>query len=257
MTTAAVEQPTTRPPGFIRSAFQQFWQALLLQERAYQPILQSDTPSRQGAKLLTVLFLTTGAAMSVGLVMHYLTAPKFDVIQPQIYIWLTQNRFYQSQFPEGSLWNMFIKFAYWVIWFFIRVWTGYPSKWDVILGPISNWMMGLFNWFTFAIFGELIARKLGGKAKKRAMFGTLAVAYAPQMLLYLNVIPGLTVPANLIIYWFIATSYQAVRTTYPQLSWKRSLVVTISMFALHYLFIFLSFVLGILLGVGISMMLKG
>lgn len=252
MTAEAAVPPPTKTDGLIRSAFRQFWQALLLQERAYKPILQSDKPSRQGAKLLTVLFLSTGLAVSLGLVFSYFTSPQLNVTQAQVYDWVFNNQYFEHFFPTGSLWNMFFKYAYAIVWLYIRVLTGYPSKWDILLGPFSNWLMGLFNWFTFAVFGEIIARKLGGRAHKRALFGTLAVAYAPHLLLFFSIFPGLTIPANLIVYWFIATSYQAVRVTYPQLSWKRSLVVTISMFALHYIFIFLSFVLGILLGVAVS-----
>jgi hypothetical protein len=109
--------------------------------------------------------------------------------------------------------------------------------------------MGLFNWVTFAIFGELIGRKLGGQARRRAFWGALAVANAPQMLTVLNIIPGLVVPSGLLWSWTLLTSYQATHATYPQLSWRRSLSTTLLMYALHYFFVFLSIVLGALLGV--------
>jgi hypothetical protein len=235
--------------GFIRSAFRQFWQALLLQEDPYRPMLKAEKPALQGFKLLTVLYLTVGVITSLGLVVHYLTMPRLDIIQQGLFDFLQNLRFYQQWVAQGSLWTLIFDVAYRLVWFFISFQTGYPSRTDIWLTPFSMWMLGVFNWYTFAIFGTLLARKLGGHSKKHAFYGALAVANAPQLFLIFNLVPGLYVPLGLVTTWTMLTSYQAARVIYPQLTWKRTLVVVIFMYALHYLFIFLAFVLGIVAGV--------
>jgi VIT1/CCC1 family predicted Fe2+/Mn2+ transporter len=142
-----------------------------------------------------------------------------------------------------------LNLGYRLFWFLAGIRIGYPSLLDIFLTPLSLWAMGLFNWVTFAIFGELIGRKLGGRAPRRVYWGALAVANAPQLLTLFNIIPGLVVPSGLLWSWTLLTSYQATQATYPQLNWRRTLITTLAMYALHYFFIFLSIVLGVLLGV--------
>jgi hypothetical protein len=65
----------------------------------------------------------------------------------------------------------------------------------------------------------------------------------------LTLVPGLVVPSALLIAWLALTSYQAVRATYPGLSWRQCLAVELWMFALHFICIILAVVLGVVLGV--------
>jgi hypothetical protein len=236
-------------PGFLRSTFRQFWQALLLQSEAYQPILQSEHPVRQGFRMLTALYLITGLVTSVGLIFHYLTLPKVELIQTQVGDLILNSALYQRWIIEQPALAAVVNLGYRLFWFIAGIRIGYPSRLDIFLTPLSLWAMGLFNWVTFAIFGEVIGRKLGGQAPRRAYWGALAVANAPQLLTLLNVIPGLIVPSGLLWSWTLLTSYQATHATYPQLNWRRTLSTTLAMYALHYFFIFLSIVLGVLLGV--------
>jgi hypothetical protein len=247
-TSAAVEadQPRER---FLKTTFRQFWQALLLQSDAYRPILQSERPVRQGFRMLTALYLITGVLTSIGLIFHYLTLPKVEIIQTQVGDLILNSALYQQWTVEQPALAAVVNLGYRLVWSVVGMRIGYPSRLDIFLTPLSLWAMGLFNWVTFAIFGELIGRKLGGRAPRRAYWGALAVANAPQLLTVLNVIPGLVVPSGLLWSWTLLTSYQATHATYPQLTWRRTLVTTLAMYALHYFFIFLSIVLGVLLGV--------
>ena len=249
---AQVTESNSNPqaePGFLRSTFRQFWQALLLQPEAYQPILRSEHPVRQGFRMLTALYLITGLITSLGLIFHYLTLPRVEVIQAQVGELILNSGLYQQWTVEQPALVAVLNLAYGLFWFLAGIRIGYPSLLDIFLTPLSLWAMGLFNWVTFAIFGELIGRKLGGQAPRRAFWGALAVANAPQLLTLLNVIPGLVVPSGLLWSWTLLTSYQATQATYPQLNWRRTLSTTLLMYALHYFFIFLSIVLGVLLGV--------
>ena len=247
-TQQAVEQGEAES-GFLRSSFRQFWQALLLQPQAYRPILASAHPVRQGFRMLTALYLITGVVISVGLVFHYLTLPQVELIQSEVSELLFGSSFYAQLAVEQPAVAAVVNLGYSLAWYLTRLRIGYPTANDIWLTPLSLWGMGLFNWVTFAVFGELIGRKLGGQAPRRAFWGALAVANAPQLLTVLSIIPGLVVPSGLLWGWTLLTSYQAVRSTYPQLNWRRCLSTTLAMYALHYFFIFLSIILGALLGV--------
>jgi hypothetical protein len=90
---------------------------------------------------------------------------------------------------------------------------------------------------------------MGGVAARHAFWAALALAAAPALFRVLTVIPGFYLPSALLVAWLLLTSYQAVRATYPNLSWQRCLAVELWMFALHFICIFLAVVLGVLLGV--------
>jgi hypothetical protein len=238
-------------PGFLKATFRQLWQALLLQPEAYRPILESGHPVKHGFRVLTALYLITGVIVSLGLVFHYLTLPRVELIQNEVSQVLFDSSIYAQLAAQQPAVAAVINLGYNLAWALTRLRIGYPTASDLWLTPLSLWGMGLFNWVTFAVFGELIGRKLGGLAPRRAFWGALAVANAPQLLTVLTIIPGLVVPSGLLWGWTLLTSYQAVQATYPQLSWRRSLSTTLAMYALHYFFIFLSILLGALLGVWI------
>ena len=249
MQTSAPIEVDQSQAGFLKPTFRQLWGALLLQEEAYQPILAAERPVRQGFKILTALYLTTGVITSLGLVFHYLTLPRVELIQTTVGDWIFSSALLQSWAAQQPALAAVLNLLYRLIWFIAGIRLGYPSVANVVLAPFSLWAMGLFNWVTFAVFGELIGRKLGGQAPRRAFWGALAVANAPQLLTVFSIIPGLVVPPSLLWSWTLLTSYQAVRVTFPQLSWRRTLSTTLAMYALHYFFIFLSIVFGVLLGV--------
>jgi hypothetical protein len=109
--------------------------------------------------------------------------------------------------------------------------------------------VGLFRWVTFADLWRAGGAPLRRSRQPHASGARWRWPSAPVLFRGLNVIPGFYLPSGLLVVWLLLTSYQAVRATYPSLSWQRCLAVELWMFALHFICIFLSIVLGVVLGV--------
>jgi hypothetical protein len=241
--------PMTTPGNAWTRRLRLYGKALLLREEAYREVLANLSPRREGFRLLVVLFLTVGVVVSLGEVFDLLTLPRVDQIESSLNQFVFGSSLYASLEAGNPTLALVLSALYQLFWFSLSLEIGYPSPRDIILGPLSMLALGLFRWVTFAVFGELVARRLGGTSRPHAFWAALALAAAPALLRMLTVIPGVVVPSALLVAWLALTSYQAVRATYPALSWRRCLAVEIWMFALHFICIFLAVVLGVLLGV--------
>jgi hypothetical protein len=226
-----------------------YWKALLLRPEAYAEALDTPSPRKEGFRLLVVLYLTVGVVVSLGLALHWMTLPRVDVLQTQVSDFVFGSGAYQALAASQPTATLIFNLLFQLFWFVVTLELGYPSSRDILLGPLSMLGMGLFRWATFAIFGEWVARRMGGKARPHAFWAALALAAAPALLRMLTLVPGLVVPSALLIAWLALTSYQAVRATYPGLSWRQCLAVELWMFALHFICIILAVVLGVVLGV--------
>jgi hypothetical protein len=226
-----------------------YWKALLLQPSAYREVVESPSPRKEGLRLLVVLFLTVGVIASVGLALNWATLPRVDQIQASVSQFVFASSAYNAWAAGSPTAALIFNAFYRVFWFVLSIEIGYPSSRDILLGPLSILTVGLFRWVTFAVFGELVGRRLGGVSKPHVFWAALALAAAPALLRVLTVIPGFYLPSGLLVAWLLLCSYQAVRATYPNLSWRRCLAVELWMFALHFICIFLAVVLGVLLGV--------
>jgi hypothetical protein len=226
-----------------------YGKALLLQESAYREVLLSPAPRKEGFRLLVVLFLTVGVITSLGLALDWMTLPRVDLMQSYVSEFVFNSQIYAAWAAASPTGALIFNAFYQIFWFVLSIEIGYPTARDIVLGPISMVAVGLFRWFTFAVFGEWVARRMGGVAARHAFWAALALAAAPALFRVLTVIPGFYLPSALLVAWLLLTSYQAVRATYPNLSWQRCLAVELWMFALHFICIFLAVVLGVLLGV--------
>jgi len=232
-----------------------YFKALLLQEEAYTEVLQSPSPRKEGLRLLAVLFLTVGVVVSLGLVFDALTLPRINTLQASVDNFVFGSALYQQWSAGAATGVLLFNTLYGLFWFALRLEIGYPTTSDVLWGPLSMLALGVFRWFTFAVFGEWVGRKLGGVARPHAFWAALALAAAPALLRMFTILPGLYVPSSLLLAWLALTSYQAVRATYPNLSWRRCLAVELWMFALHFICIMLAIVLGVVLGVVVYQLL--
>jgi len=226
-----------------------YWNALLLRQDAYRDVVEAPSPRKEGFRLLLALYLTVGVVVSLGLALDWITLPRVDQIHAGVDAFVFDSQLYQSWAATSPTLALVFTLLYRIGWFALTLEIGYPTARDIVLGPISMLAVGLFRWATFAIFGEWVARRLGGTARLHAFWAALALAAAPVLLRMLTLVPGLYLPAGLIGAWLALTSYQAVRATYPSLTWRQCLAVELWMYALHFICIFLAIVLGVVLGV--------
>jgi hypothetical protein len=243
-----MEQAITPGNGWTRR-LRLYGKAFLLQEAAYREVVDAPAPRKEGARLLAVLFLTVGVVTSLGLALDWMTLPRVDQIQTYLSQFVFDSQLYGAWAAGNPTGALIFNAFYQLFWFVLSIEIGYPSSRDIILAPISMLAVGLFRWVTFAVFGELVAKRLGGVSRPHVFWATLALAAAPALFRVLTVFPGFYLPSSLLVAWLLLTSYQAVRAAYPNLSWQRCLTVELLMFALHFICIFLAVVLGVVLGV--------
>lgn len=125
-----------------------------------------------------ILFVTVGVVTSIGLALDWLTLPRIDQIQSYVSQFVFDSQAYQAWAGGSPTGALIFNALYQVFWFVLTLEMGYPSTRDILLAPFSLLAMGLFRWFTFAVFGEWVARRLGGTAKPRAFWVLLVTATA-------------------------------------------------------------------------------
>ncbi len=224
------------------------WKALTFQSDAYLPILEAEKPSRLGFKILIVALLIASLGTSLGVALDYLTVPRYDLIQQRAYTFITESELYRSLSEGSPLLGIMFPPLYKITWLILQLQGVEPTGSMVLLSFFNVLLSGVFAWFTYAFLSSLLGPRLGGSAKKGAIWGAMALAFAPQALKVANLIPGLTVPPTLVSIWTLACAYQAVRATYS-FSMKRSVALLILAYLLNILLILLALVLGVLLGV--------
>lgn len=241
---------TTSDPQPANGIFRLSWQALMLQEDVYEPFLAVEKPFRRGLIFLTLMLLPVALATSLGLLFDHLTMPQLREIQSQVYAVATQIGFVQEYFSQKPYLESFFSLLYNLLWFILRSYGNYPSQVHIIASLFLVVVSGLFDWITYAMIAQWVARWVGAEFRRGVFYAPMALAYAPRLLLIANIFPGLTVPAGLVRFWIFATSYQAIRATF-KLSWKRSLVVVFLPYLITTLLLILSLFLGIILGIGV------
>lgn len=242
-------------PGSIRGTLRAAWRALLLQGEVYDPLPGAENPFRTGLRIAVLIYFVAALATSLGLVGDYLTMPHAPLIQERIYEAVTGTRIYQAWAAESGFAAAILTLFYNLVWFFIRASWGYPSRFDLIYAFLGTWVFGVFNWITYAWIAQILARRLGSQAARRAFYAPMALAYAPNLLFIANLVPGLAVPGSLVGVWTLATGYQAIRATFG-LSWKRSAALVILPYIVTAILFILALVLGVALGVGVSMLIR-
>lgn len=240
---------STKPTrgGFIPATLQLAWQALMLHEEVYTPLLGTPRPMRRGFGIILVIVFTVALAYAGGVVLNLLTMPRIDLVQPAIYEAITASAWYQGRVAVAPNFAGIFNFIYGLVWQILRFGGGYPSWLGAIYSFFSIVVFGVLNWLGYGVLSHMVARWLGGDVKKGPYLAALSLSYAPTLLLIANIIPGLAVPASLVGLWTLATNYQVIRMSF-KLSWSRSVLITLLPYGLAGLFLYLAIYGGLALG---------
>jgi hypothetical protein len=231
-----------------KQSFSDAGRALLLQDDVYTPYLEKENPFRFGCGTLTLLLLPAAIAIGVGVAMDLLTLPRADILQEQLINFITHTNVYLSLVNQAPVFAELFNIFYNVTWWGIRTTGVYPFPVSIILAPISFILGILFNWWLYSVLVQMVAGWLGGKSRKGVIYSPLVFAFAPQMINILAFIPGLTIPAYLLLAWTIAISYQVIRATYG-FTWGRSVMTIILTLVMNFVLITLAVIFGVLIGV--------
>jgi len=250
-TSSAVVRPSLAQRA--KSSLKLAFDAISLDKDVYTAIIEAPSPVRSGFWIFTFILVIVAILGMFGQAGNLATLPRLEFIQERIFSFITNNDIYTAWATKNEFLALVVQFGYNLIWFFIRVRGGFPGPIHVVASLFDTVISGLFDWMTYAFLISLIAKWMGGKSRKNAIWGTVALAMTPRLLLAVNIIPGFQFPSVLLRAWIIAAIYQAVRATY-QLSRGRAVLVIILTPILGTIFLILSLVIGIVIGVLFSLL---
>jgi hypothetical protein len=200
-------------------------QALLLDDRAYATVYDAKHPLRRGFTILLVILLTVGVALAIGLALDIVVTPRLDLVETAVFETLTETTWYQETSTQSPDFATSFKQLYTVAWQIAYMVGQAPSWLGTLTGFLVTLIVSLLSWFIYGSLAYGIGRWLGEQGNYQQFMGTLALAYAPKLLLVAMVIPGMTL-GGIVALWLLLTKYQAVKHTY-NLSWERNLAVVL------------------------------
>jgi hypothetical protein len=212
-------------PIKLTEALRLAWQALLLDDSAYATVYGAKYPLRRGFTILLVILLTVGVALAIGLALDIVVTPRLDLVETAVFETLTETTWYQETSTQSPDFAPSFKQLYTVAWQIAYMVGQAPSWLGTLTGFLVTLIVSLLSWFIYGSLAYGIGRWLGGQGNYQQFMGTLALAYAPKLLLVAMVIPGMTL-GGIVAWWLLLTKYQAVKHTY-NLSWQRNLAVVL------------------------------
>lgn len=198
--------------------------ALLLDDSAYATVHDAKHPLWRGFTILLVILLTVGVALAIGLALDVVVTPRLDLVETAVFEALTETTWYQQSSTQSPDFANSFKRLYTVAWQIAYAVGQAPSWLGTITGFLLTLIVSLLSWFIYGSLAYGIGRWLGGQDNFQQFMGTLALAYAPKLLLVAMVIPGMTFLGGIVALWLLLTKYQVVKHTY-NLSWQRNLVI--------------------------------
>lgn len=238
--------------GFVRGSFRAIKEALLLRTDVYTSVTEAPTPSRRGFGILVILLATVSLTKIIGALFDVATMPDVELVQESLYEAITGLTIFQNAATNNSDFTDMFSTIYNIFWMFLRWFGGYPSKFGTFFTAITFFTSNLFAWLTYGFIGFYVAKAFGAKIEKMGDYlGLMSLAFAPFILYSAEIIPGLIVPVALVSLWFLATAYQAIKSTYD-LSWWRTALVVLLPFPINTILITLTIQLGVVIGVTVS-----
>ena len=200
--------------------------AFLLDDSAYATVYNAKHPLVRGLTILLVILLTVGVALAIGLALDVVVTPRLDLVQEAIFEALTETTWYQETSTQSPDFATSFNRSYSVAWQIAYAVGQAPSWLGTLTGFLLTLIVSLLSWFVYGSLAYGIGRWLGGQGNYQQFMGTLALAYAPKLLLVAMVIPGMTFLGGIVALWLLLTKYQAVKHTY-NLSWQRNLAAVV------------------------------
>src|SRR5690606_20847105 len=144
----------------------------------------------------------------------WLTAPRLDSLQGLFYDTVTGWPWYAQQVQQDPTFATQFQQGYMAAWEALRILLGYPTLTATISVDVSLIVTTFGNWFLFSVLAHWTACWFGSQARFGQTLGTVALAYAPLLLLVIQVVPGATVPLSLLFLLMLATKYLALKATH-------------------------------------------
>ena len=188
--------------------------ALFFSTEPYVLVRDDEHPGRRGFVIVLVVVAIVAVAQFIAYWLGWLTAPRLDSLQGLLYSTVTDWPWYAQQVQQDPAFSAQFQQGYMAAWEALRILLGYPTLTATISVDVSLIVTTFGNWFLFAVLAHWTARWFGSQARFGQTLGTAALAYAPLLLLVIQVVPGATVPLSLLFLLMLAAKYLALKVTH-------------------------------------------
>jgi hypothetical protein len=190
------------------------WRALLVDQRAYNTVVNHLSPLKQGfLALLTILGIVVAAKL-VGWGLDYLTSPRLESLQTMVQNFITGLPWYQAQAQQSPQFAAEFAQSYGLSWEGVRYALGIPTPANQGLGIGALVLNTLLAWLGYGTLAHWFARWFGGEGAWRQTMGAMALSYAPLLLLVVEAVPGALVPVSLLFLAMLIGKYLAVKSAH-------------------------------------------
>jgi hypothetical protein len=218
------------------------WNALLLNEDAYEEMRAADNPVVKGLVLIVIVGVVIALLNLVGTGLELASMPDLGEMQETIRYYILQMPFWGEILPEAP--DAMEVFDEW----YTRGWDFFPGLFgatnlggaaaDIVLTPLGL----VVRWLIYGLLAYLFARALGGAADLSDTLGVLALAVAPQALNVLGLLPYVQM-GSVVSIWGILCAYVGLKTAH-KLSWSRAVWATLLPFLLAVVVLIIAGCLG-------------
>jgi hypothetical protein len=186
----------------------------LVDQRAYNTVARHLHPLKKGFFSLLAILGIVLLARLVGWGLDYLTSPRLESLQALVQNFITGLPWYQAQAQQSPQFAAEFAQSYGLSWEGVRAALGIPTPLNQGIGIGALILNTLLAWLGYGTLAHWFARWFGGQGTWREMMGTMALAYAPLLLLVVEAIPGAVVPLILLFLLMLVGKYQAVKSTH-------------------------------------------
>jgi hypothetical protein len=204
-------EASTTPPAEHPRAWRLAVQALLLNDQAYAAVRDAVRPLRRGFVAMLVVWGIVLVARLIGVGLGYLTSPQLGRIEQIIRDFVVTLPWYTDQVRAVPTFATQFAQGYAVGWEALRMLLGIPT-WSGTIGSITGMVLATLSaWFVYGVLAHWLARWFGGQARFSQTLGVLSLAYAPLLLLVIELMPGARVPTLLLFLALLVAKYQALK----------------------------------------------
>lgn len=185
--------------------------ALTLQESAYRAAAEDEHPIRNGLIFLVMIGVVVAVAGVIGAGITWWISPDLASLRDAIWQGL-QGMPWREQFSGSELQQMDAQMqeTFDQVWQIVSGFT--PGIGQAAAGVVFTPLAFIVGWFVYGLLAHGFARLLGGHASLPQTYGALSLAYAPNLLNAVQVVP-MVQTAGLAM-WSTVCTYVALKTVH-------------------------------------------
>jgi len=193
--------------------------ALMLDADPHIVMVDDDQPWIEGLFMTVVVGVIAGAAQIIGGGLMTISMPSANAVLEAILrgvaTGLGPEALVASEETIRAAWN----------WFGFL--TGYGGGWSRLLLLVSVPLLLVIQWALYSFIGHGVARLLGGQGTLNQTLGAAGLIVAPQVLVFFQIIPFVSVSNLLLLTWSMLIAYRAMEIAHV-LPWQRAIVTVLA-----------------------------